>query len=381
MPAKLFEITTATILLTCATAGAADPASIEKRIAGRTFPSVFQAWNPVEGTGDEDALTSCARHDLVFGGAGFFTLRWDHRHAGLATSFRDGCVKKGLEKRAALLKRNPNMILLAEIRYRDAHRRFLPDGHRWWRRDKHGAIVKGWAEGGFLQLDFSNPAYRAHVATRAAAAVKTGVVDGVMLDWWRDDRDRLALVAAVRTAVGPRALILANPNARTTPKTAGYLNGYFMECTRTQTPRDWKRISNTLLWAEKHLRAPRINCLETWFHASRRDTHLMRATTTLSLTHANGYCLFSDPNPLPKPDHLHDWYPFWDKSLGRPAGTGVRSGAHWRREFEKGTVIYNPPGAKPLRITFQKPRKSRATGKTARTHTVPPGDGDLLLVP
>ena len=49
----------------------------------------------------------------------------------------------------------------------------------------------------------------------------------------------------------------------------------------------------------------------------------LRATTTLSLVRSDGYALFSDPNPLPTPDHLHDWYPFWDKSLGKTAGDGV----------------------------------------------------------
>ena len=50
----------------------------------------------------------------------------------------------------------------------------------------------------------------------------------------------------------------------------------------------------------------------------------MRATTTLALTHGDGYCLFSDPNPLPTPDHMHNWYPFWNKSLGRPLRSGPR---------------------------------------------------------
>lgn len=51
----------------------------------------------------------------------------------------------------------------------------------------------------------------------------------------------------------------------------------------------------------------------------RNDFALMRMVTTLSLVFSNGYTLFSDPNSLPTPDHAHDWYPFWDKSLGKPA--------------------------------------------------------------
>jgi len=95
-------------------------------------------------------------------------------------------------------------------------------------------------------------------------------------------------------------------------------------------------------WAEVNLREPRVNCLETWYHRSRDDLHLVRATTTLALTHSDGYCLFSDPNPLPTPDHLHNWYSFWNKSLGKPVAKGTADpDGTVRREFENGTAVYN----------------------------------------
>lgn len=209
-----------------------------------------------------------------------------------------------------MLRCNPNLVLIAEIRYRDAHRSYLPDGHAWWRRDSRGKIVAGWAEGGYLQLDFGQAAFREQVALQAQAAVASGVVDGIMLDWWQDDEDRLALIKAIRARIGDGALIVANANDRRTPKTAPFINGYFMECYRSKTAEDWSRIADTLAWAEIHLRPPRVNCVETWFHTSRADENLMRCVTTLSLTQSDGYCLFSDPNPLPTPDHLHTWYPF-----------------------------------------------------------------------
>jgi len=212
--------------------------------------------------------------------------------------------------------------------------------------------------------------------------VASGAVDGVMLDWWDDDDDHVALARAVREAVGEMALILVNANDRTTPRSAPYVNGYFMECYRSKTPEDWRRIAETLVWAEAHLRPPRIDCLETWFHTSRRDLNLMRATTALALTHSDGYCLFSDPNDLPVPDHRHDWYPFWNRSLGKPTGALARrdDGAA-EREFERGTVLYNPLGNRPVTVAFDGPRTSLATGKTARTHTVGAPDGDVFLKP
>ncbi|KPK80590.1 MAG: hypothetical protein AMJ81_11805 [Phycisphaerae bacterium SM23_33] len=352
-----------------------------RRIADRTFPSVFQAWNPAENLKGEDALVTAARHDLIFHGPGYLGLQWNRQPVGLATGFTPGSIAQARQKRKRLLKLNPNLVLLAEIRYRDARKGFLPDGHEWWMY-KDGKPVPGWAEGGFYQLDYRNPEYRRHVAARCRAVVETGAVDGVMLDWWQEDEHRLALAKAVRAAVGQKALILVNANDRTTPLTAEYVNGYFMECYRSRTAGDWKRIADTLAWAEKNLRPPRINCLETWYHGSRRDLNLMRATTALSLTHSDGYCLFSDPNPLPRPDHLHDWYPFWNKSLGRPLGPGKgRPDKAVQREFENGTVVYNPMGNQPVTVTFSEDRTSLGTGRRGRKHLLAGADGDIYLKP
>ena len=213
---------------------------LARRIHGRTFPSVFQAWSGAEVAGDASRLQTMARHDLVFHGVGGFGLRWDGRPPGLATAIDPGSIERGRAVRRRLLDLNPHIVLLAEIRYRDAHTAFLPEDHPFWRR-ADGRRVAGWAEGGYVQMDFSRPDYRRHVARRAGAVVATGVVDGVMLDWWRDDADRLALVRAVRKAVGPHALILVNANDRRVPESAPYVNGLFMECTRSKTAEDWAR--------------------------------------------------------------------------------------------------------------------------------------------
>jgi len=358
----------------------AEERPIAERISGRDFPSVFQAWSPADNLRGEDELVTAARHDLLWHGVEWYGLVWDKRPSGLAEAFEPASIEAGLARRKALLELNPNIILIAEIRYRDASRRFLPEGHEWWRRDSKGELVKGWSEGKFLQLDFDNPQFREHVAKRAKAAVESGVVDGVLLDWWSDDDSHLELVKLVRQAVGDEHLILANANDRTTPRTAPYINGYFMECYRSKTPADWQRIAATLAWAEKNLRSPRANCLETWYHNSRDDLDLMRATTTLSLTCSDGYCLFSDPNPLPTGDHRHNWYPFWDARLGKPASEGVTMpDGTMRREFEKGTVVYNPMGNGTVTITFDENRTSAATGESSKSHTLKSPDGDIYL--
>jgi len=358
----------------------AEEKPITERFADRDFPSVFQAWSPADNLRGEDELAVTARHDLVWHGTRWYGLEWDKSPSGLGEVLQPESIKAGLAKRKALLELNPNIILIAEIRYRDASKRFLPEGHEWWRRDKDGKLTDGWDEGGFIQLDFDNPAFREHVARRAGAVVESGVVDGVLLDWWRDDDSRMELIKLVRQTIGDDHLIVANANDRTTPKTAPYINGYFMECYRSKTPADWERIAATLKWAEENLRLPRANCLETWYHNSRDDLNLMRATTTLSLTCSDGYCLFSDPNPLPTPDHKHNWYLFWDTKLGKPTTAGVTlPDGTVRREFENGTVVYNPMGNNTITVTFDETRTSVGSGKTTKSHALKSCDGDIYL--
>lgn len=353
--------------------------SVDKRMAGRSFPSIFQAWS---GAGSRPLSPDNAfmpRHDLVFQGPTFYGLRWNERYPGQATGFDPKSTGKALATRRRLLRENPSMVLLAELRHRDAPRRHLPAEHPWWRR-VDGKPVEGWKEGRFYQLDISNPEFRRHLALQAAALMKTGVVDGIMLDWWNDTEDQRRLVREIRSAIGDEPLILVNSNDRQIPLTAPWVNGLFMECTKTKTPADWQRIASTLAWAEKSLRSPRINCLETWWHQSRKDIRLMRLTTTLSLVISDGYCLFSDPNPLPIPDHGHDWYRFWDVDLGRPLEPAKRPAAGLiTRCFERGVVACNIPGNRMATLSFDKEHRSWMTGVVSRNFRINPGDGDFFL--
>lgn len=354
--------------------------SIAERLAARSFPSVFQAWGEADNLRGEDELTTLARHDLIFHGAGYFGLEWNHFHEGLADGFKASSIREGLKRREKMLKKNSSLVILAEIRYRDGPREFLPKDHAWWKRDESGKLVAGWEEGGYTQLDFANPEYQKHIAKQSRAAVESGVVDGVLLDWWDEDEDRLSLIKTIRSAIGESALILVNANDRIAPLTAAYINGFFMECDRSATPAEWRKMRESLIWAETNLREPRINCLETWFHESREDLNLMRATTTLSLTHSDGMCLFSDPNTLPAADHRHNWYSFWNKTLGRPSSPGepMKNGSMLRR-YENGFVIYNPMGNGPVTTLLPRRARSLTTGRVALTHAIADCDGDIFI--
>jgi len=341
-------------VFTAQTLAAAKP--VAQRITDRAFPSIFQAWNPAENLKEDPEMT-LARHDLLWHVPEGYGLEWDGATPGISTSFRSASVAAARALRERLLARNPHMILLAEIRYRDAPPTYVPMDHPWWRRDARGNRVPGWEEGGYFQFDWDNPAFRAHVVAQATAAVDSGVVDGIMLDQWhQEDPGRVALVKDIRDAIGQDRLIVVNSNVVPLPKSARYINGRFLEncfeqqsgapCRGPNTPKNWKLLADALLWAEKNQRVPHVNALETWSMGSRNELNRMRATTTLALTHSDGYVLFADPNTLPKPDHLHDWYPFWNlKSLGKPRArmTKRRDGA-FQREFSGGTVVYNPMG-------------------------------------
>ena len=353
---------------------------IAERIADRDFPSVFQAWGRVQNLRDVTILEGIAKHDLMWNVISQCGLRWDQHPRGLAEGFEPFSIQAARRMRADLLKLNPNLIMIAEIRYRDAHPSFLPEGHKWWMRDDSGQIVKGWEEGQFLQLDYRSAEYRRHVAQRAKAVIDTGVADGILLDWWQDDEHRLALIKEVRAAIGDDPLVIVNSNDRTAPQTAPYINGFFMECYRSNSAEDWQRIARTLKWAEQNLRPPRVNCVEVWFQNSRQDLNLMRAVTTLTLTHSDGYCLFGDPNPLPMPDHQHDWYRFWDTDLGKPLGQAVlREDGATQREFTNGTVVYNPLGNRAAELTFDEAQTSQAMHIGSKQHVLPGGDGDIYL--
>lgn len=351
-----------------------------QRIAGRDFPSVFEAWSPADNLPNEDRWTTLARHDLAIFSIGALGLRWAQAPDGLGVSFTSRSIADARAKRALLLKKNPHLILLAEIRYHDAPPRYLPADSPWWVRGKDGKVEMGWKEGGYPAIDYANPQFQEQMAKQALAAVRSGVYDGIMMDWWRDDDDRLAIVRTIRKAIGDKPLIIVNTNEQIAPKTAPYINGCYMECLRSATPKDWDRIGTTLRWAEKHYRSPRVDCVETWYHKSRGDLNLMRAVTTLALTESDGYCLFGDPDPLPTTDHLHNCYPFWNKSLGKAVRLGVlQPDKTWRREFANGTAVYNPMGNAPATVRFPQARTSLATGDSGKVFTVAPCDGDIFL--
>ncbi len=209
----------------------AEELPLAERVHGRDYPSIFQAWTDakIPGVSSIDAI---ARHDLIWLGQHDYGLRSVEPFEGEGTAFAPASIAAGLSFRAELLRRNPHVVLLADVLYRHAPLDWLPEDHRWWKRDGAGRRLPGWQGGDrpWFLLNFDQQEFRAHVARQAAALAQSGVVDGVMLDLYgREDPARVDLVRQVRQAIGPDKLIIVNSNANRPLGSAPYINGIFME--------------------------------------------------------------------------------------------------------------------------------------------------------
>ena len=423
----------------------------------RNYPSIFQAWNGIENRPDVDELHRLAQHDLAF--AHPYTLlrvAWDiseaQPYSGLATALNPSPLDTARQRKQELLSLNPNLLLLVEIRYRDARYvsrqneanvenwwevGYFPPDSPYWLRDSNEKPVIGWGEDtngdgkinendkvlGYL-IDFTNPEMQDLMVKQAVALDTSGLFDGILLDWWNEDyatspvavddwsqtiltpeaelEARLAILRKIREQTTDDFLILVNANMRQVPKSAPDVNGLFMECYKPEHDKGYTldqilQMEKTLLWAEQHLREPRINCLEGWRvvtdymadlntrvaeRNSTENLRWMRMITTLSLTHSDGYVLFGDDNAIPAPDHLHNWYDFYDADLGQPIQdrasqyrdvTGL-----FIRPFENGWAVYNRSGAART-MTFDASVIAVSSGKRHSRHEIPDFDGEIFL--
>jgi|GEM_PF-2929234 len=380
---------------------------IWQRIVNRQYPSVFQAWTSAESindnvTGQKSAISGndeqwLAKHDLIWHSPTFFGLEWNNSHALLATDFTAASKSAFQAKLARLRGYNPNMTILAEIRFHDAWNEDLPEDSPWWAKDSGGKRIVAWQQGAkvLYSLDYGSQQLLQQIALQAKAATEAGF-DGVFLDWWNwPQQNEKELLKAIRDNMDPCKLVIVNsgnqvlneypyPDIDQKP----LINGLFMEGfgdpTWGQSWTDWRTVANNLTWAEANLRPPHIVAVEgvyTWDNPLKRaDYKRMRWVTTLQLTHSDGFVLFGDANGLTV-DHMHDLYPFWtDKSLGKLSGQKVsRDDGAFSRDYEKGTAVFNPPDNKAVTVQFAEERASAATGRRSTRFELDAGDGDLYI--
>ena len=397
---------------------------VKERIENRSFPSVFQAWNDVVGL---DHLTREQRnvlHDLHWNAG--LSLHWHTTLAeptyGVATQ-RGGYLERARETKQRRLAQNPNMIFLPEVRiyHHDTPEAFPPDSD-FWLRDAQGQIIRN-ANNEYL-INFLKPEVQDLLIKRVIALERCGFYDGVFLDGFNNNftgfmgrkhypvadeeiiQVMLDILRVVRSQVREDFLILVNTNRTKATRFAEYVNGTFMETISDKlggnpggyTHGGLYEIEDTLTWSEEKFRSPQINCLEGWGIPteppdSPDNRRWMRVFTTMSLTHSDGYVMYTTgtgaiPGPDPDaiypwgPGHEHFWYPFWDADIGRPVGKKAqlyqKVEGLFIREFTNGWAVYNRSGS-TQEISLAENATGGASGQAGTTHRLADLDGEIYL--
>ena len=369
------------------------PFELESRLANRTFPSVFAAWGGTINQPHLSTVENYAQHDLyittpyVFGHRFFDTGEtWELR----------GVPGRGEQIRDEYMALNPNMVFLVEIRNKNAYPGTVPEDSPYWLKDANGNLVPDFPGAPFYEVDITHPVTQAIIINQALTVARCGLYDGIMFDHWGDSENPDArgralndIIERIRAETRPDFLIMGNTNDNKIPRVAEHTNGGFMETILPNNvigeslESELAQIEDALLWLETNLREPQINGLEgssipTEPPDSPANLRWMRAFTTFSLTHSDGYVLFNDGV-----SHTHYWYDFWDADLGCPLSEAKaqlyenREGLYIR-EFTNGWAVYNHSGASQV-IALPEEVQGVASGLVNTEHALANLDGEMYL--
>ena len=381
------------------------PLPLKLRLENRNYPSIFARWSGfgspyITNRPDLSTAENLALHDLRFS-TFVFGLTYREAMNGFTVA---GDVDNAIRLRDQLITLNPNMVTLFDVGMRAAPLHSYPDDWPYWIRDENGNIYHDAIDGIPVKtglMDFTHPHIQDRIVQQAIAVDKCGLYDGIMFDYWSEDwtvlggfrtleteqHARDEIVRRIRANTRPNFLIMGNTNDRIIPRTAPYVNGGFMETAMPFTQvgigleASITRVENSLTWMDSNLREPRINGLEGSAIPSEppdSPTNLrwMRAITTLSLTHSNGYVTFIDR------EGDSYWYDFWDADLGRPIGAKAQlyqeTEGLYIREFTKGWAVYNHSGETQV-ITLPEEVQGVASGLVNTEHELPNLDGEMYL--
>ena len=377
------------------------PLPLEPRLANRDYPSIVSRFGAPSGNRPElSYIQNLAHHDLVFDGPKF-GLHFVETSDGFTMA---GILDEAIQIHDEFFTINPNMIFLVAIRMRSHSKYAFPEDWPYWVRDSDNEPAPAWSPDKYL-MNFTHSYIQDRIVQQAIAVSKCGLYDGIFFDWWVDDgpilndyvdnaaeqHARDNILQRIRAETRPDFLIMGNTNDRIIRRTGAHINGGFME---TSTPNrtvgdivktnlSLSRIENSLLWLEQNLREPTINALEGQpFFAEPLDSpnnlRWMRAFTSLSLTHSDGYVLFHDDL-----ERGHYWYDFWDADLGRPVGPKAQlhdedTPGLYIREYTNGWAVYNHSGAAQV-ITLPEEVQGVASGLVNTEHALANLDGEMYL--
>ena len=385
---------------------------IQDRIQNRSLPSIAQSWGSILVNLPHLARADRVSYHNIYWGGNKFGLRFESTPQGVQLK---GDIDRAIAKRDELLSRNPNMLFLPEIRQRAAKiSDFYPEDWPYWLRDNEGNLISNYKHPDQYFINMTLIEVQDIIVEQAVAVAKCGLFDGIFFDWWlesggtlRDfsvrpapffvppeaERDaRLSILQRIRANVPDDFLILCNASHRKMPISAPYINGSFMETDPDDLEGGYTRdeivtIETNLIWLEKNLQEPQINCLRaegipTEPHESPTNRRLMRFFTTMSLTLTDGYATFFTGLVLQKERF---WYPFYDANLGQPIGPKAKRyqsvPSLYIREFTNGWAVYNQSG-KAQTITLPSsatPVSDRGNNAASITHLLPDLDGEIYL--
>ena len=391
------------------------PFPIENRVALRSFPSIFQAWDLLIDDSIIKTVEGIAYHDLYW--PAFFELddflTPEAPTHGLATKLV-GDIELAKALRQELVNLNPNILFFVSLPWSYSNLAALPDDSDVWARDVEGNKIKIGGPFNEYAWNILKPEVQNLIIEKAVGLSECGLYDGILFDGFINngitytrhafpkvtDEEMLTAVTGILRGIRERVhenfLIVVNANQTKPDQYTEYVNGTFMETGQDDSGRytykGLEEIEDTLLWAEEHLREPQINCLEGWGIGteppdSPENQQWMRVFTTMGLTHSDGYVLYNTGRWIfGAPHHEHIWYDFWDADLGRPVGGTETKGQLYEsreglfiREFTNGWAVYNRSG-KPQDIQLPEKVSGWASGvKNKRWHTIPDLDGEIYL--
>ena len=416
--------------------------SVAEKVQTRSQPSITAPWAEWFANKHHLSYTEVrASHDMIWSPE--FGLRFQRTAEGVSFV---GDWTEARRRQEALLDLNPNLILLLEVNMRgvDPGSPFLKELYSSddfpWITDASGEMILGAPAEQYtdLLIDFTHPIAQDIIVAQAIAVAESGLWDGILFGYWNEkgvvlkgyhsneaeQNARKSILQRIRNAVEDDFLIIVGGSGKLNLGTP-YINGIILSSDRP----DFKNgqytglieLESNLLWAEKNLREPRINYLQakgigSELPLSPTNRQAMRCFTTLSLTHSDGYFLYTMGVDWGEP-HQHDdfyrnyphkheywnyweqhtnshdtflhahgnthyWYDFWDADLGPPIGKKGQLYLNREglliREFTNGWVVYNRSG-KEQKIRLPASATGVASGITDTSHTVPDLDGEIYL--
>ena len=388
---------------------------VRERIANRSLPSIFQAWNDVVGL---DHLTWEQRnvlHDLHWSPNFESSIAWNLTPTepayGVATSLA-GSLTRAREVRQRRLDQNPNMVFLGGIALHDHFTLDkFPPGSDFWLRDQNGEVVR--KKSGQFLINFLKPEVQDLIAKQIVAYARCGLYDGVMIDGFANNATGFSgrglypytdeeiiqatqnILREARKHIREDFLILVNGGRSKMTRYTEYINGTMMEIGKDYpggyTHGGLQERESVLSWSEENLRSPQINCLQgQGMNIEPPDgpnnLRWMRVFTTMGLTHSNGYVQYTDGRrDHGGADHNHLWHPFWDANLGYPVGPKAQRYKNipglFIREFTNGWAVYNRSGtAQTITLPASAtPISDRGSNAVSQTHLLPDLDGEIYL--